>query len=212
MSPYASRQARAAARPGAARLSRLREKVISGWHVKDYSLITCSLRGVFRRRSRDGAGAAPAGRLYASRHSGDLGAPPPATRSGCQELAEGLRPQGVLFPRAECPKRGPGVSINAAAGRAFSVPPATVERREAWALIARRPPRLASVASAASRTRRHWMRLAALHAPSYWGRTWQSSGRFARENANGCLKFTDRHSGQGGEAAASRNPESSCSR
>jgi hypothetical protein len=128
--------------------------------------------------------------LYASRHSGDLGTPSPATRSGCQELAEGLRLQGVSFPRAECPKRGPGVSTNAAAERAFSVPPATVERREAWALIARRPPRLASVASAASRTRRHWMRLAALHVPSLFeGRIGTPRGAFTRENADGCLKI-----------------------
>jgi hypothetical protein len=110
-----------------------------------------------------GVDAAPAGlRSRASLTRGTPGLRPPATRSGCQELAEGA---ARSFALAEARSRG---IYKRRGGTGVTRTPARVERREAWALIARRPPRFASVASAASRTRRHWMRLPALHVPSFF--------------------------------------------
>ena len=60
------------------------------------------------RRLEAGRGAAPAG-LVATRHSGGIGAPPGATRSPCQELADGsvgaLARDGPDESRARCRKR-----------------------------------------------------------------------------------------------------------
>jgi hypothetical protein len=108
-----------------------------------------------------GVDAAPAGlRSRASLTRGTSGLRPPPLGAGARSW---LKARRVLLRQAEARSRG----IYKRRGRTgASRSPARVERREAWALIARRPPRFASVASAASRTRRHWMRLPALHVPS----------------------------------------------
>jgi hypothetical protein len=126
--------------------------------------IVHSTRGVFRRRLGDGSGCGARGReVTRLTHSGDPGAPSPATRSGCQELAEGLRPYA-----AECPKHGPGVSTNAAAERALVVPPpewSAVRRGRRSQGVRRALPAWLRrrLAHAANRKR-----LAALHLPSFF--------------------------------------------
>ena len=62
------------------------------------------LRGAIMRRREAGRGAAPAS-LVATRHSGGIGAPPGATRSSCQELADG---SVGAFERDGPTKAGPG--------------------------------------------------------------------------------------------------------
>src|SRR6476646_3462814 len=56
------------------------------------------------RRREAGRGAAPAG-LVATRHSGGIGAPSGATRSPCQELADGS--VGAFAARRTGRKQGP---------------------------------------------------------------------------------------------------------
>jgi hypothetical protein len=56
------------------------------------------------RRREAGRGAAPAG-LVATRHSGGIGAPSGATRSPCQELADGS--VGAFDARRTGRKQGP---------------------------------------------------------------------------------------------------------
>src|ERR1044071_9583049 len=57
------------------------------------------------RRGEGGRGAAPAG-LVATRHSGGIGAPSGATRSPCQELADGS--VGAIPCATDPTKAGPG--------------------------------------------------------------------------------------------------------
>ena len=57
------------------------------------------------RRREAGRGAAPAG-LVATRHSGGIGAPSGATRSPCQELADGS--VGAFACATDRTKAGPG--------------------------------------------------------------------------------------------------------
>jgi hypothetical protein len=114
---------------------------------------------------------------------GTSGLRPPATRSGCQELAEGAFRKG----RSEARSRG---IYKRRGGTGASRTPATVERREAWTLIAKRPPRTLSAAPAASRTRRHQDAPRGAPRPLVArGCIPQTSGRSTRENANSCLKF-----------------------
>ena len=59
------------------------------------------------RRREAGRGAAPAG-LVATRHSGGIGAPSGATRSPCQELADGS--VGAIRCATDRTKAGPGAA------------------------------------------------------------------------------------------------------
>jgi hypothetical protein len=133
-----------------------------------------------------GVDAAPAGlRSRASLTRGTSGLRPPPLGAGARSwLKARTSLDGVRL------KHGPGVSTNAAAERALRAPPPEWSavrrgRRFTW-----RPPRLASAAPAASRTRRHQEAPRGAPRPLIVrGCIPQTSGRSARENADGCLKF-----------------------
>jgi hypothetical protein len=116
---------------------------------------------------------------------GTPGLRPPPLGAGARSW---LKARRVLLRRAEARSRG---IYKRRGGTGVTRTPARVERREAWTPIARRPPRLTSVASAASRTRRHMDAPRGAPPPlTLRGDGFRKPrGVSARENAACCLKF-----------------------